>query len=98
MRKELRLKHFAVCERAEINDKYLSCIETAHSIPGLEVVLRLFTVLETNPEYILLYTVRQTYYSKNYTALLEKFKKPSSNCKRLCLKFMDLLSDDLQNL
>ena len=30
-RKELRLKQYEVCERAGINDKYLSCIETARS-------------------------------------------------------------------
>lgn len=40
-RKELRLKQYEVCERAGINDKYLSCIETARSIPSLEVFLRL---------------------------------------------------------
>lgn len=40
-RKELKLKQYEVCERAEINDKYLSCIETARSIPSLEVFLRL---------------------------------------------------------
>ena len=97
-RKELRLKQFEVCERAEINDKYLSCIETARSIPSLEVFLRLCTALETTPDRILLGTVRQTDYSKDDTALLEKFKNLSPNSKRLCLAFMDLLSDDFQNL
>ncbi len=43
-RKELRLKQYEVCERAKINDKYLSCIETARSIPSLrsfEIMYRL---------------------------------------------------------
>ena len=97
-RKELRLKQFEVCERAEINDKYLSCIETARSIPSLEVFLRLCTALETTRDRILLGTVRQTDYSRDDTALLEKFKALSPNSKRLCLAFMDLLSDDFQNL
>ena len=44
-RKELRLKQYEVCERAGINDKYLSCIETARSIPSLEVFLRLCEAL-----------------------------------------------------
>lgn len=33
-RKELGLKQTEVCERAGINDKYLSCIERATSICG----------------------------------------------------------------
>ena len=56
-RKELRLKQYEVCERAKINDKYLSCIETARSIPSLEVFLKLCTALETTPDHILLGTV-----------------------------------------
>ena len=72
-RKELKLKQYEVCERAEINDKYLSCIETARSIPSLEVFLRLCTALETTPDRILFGTVRQTDYTKDSTILLEKF-------------------------
>lgn len=97
-RKELKLKQFEVCERAEINYKYLSCIETARSIPSLEVFLKLCTALETTPDHILLGTVPQTDYSRDDAVLLEKFKKLSPNSKRLCLAFMDLLSDDFQNL
>ena len=73
-RKELRLKQYEVCERAKINDKYLSCIETARSIPSLEVFLKLCTALETTPDHILLGTVRQTDYSKDDAILLEKFQ------------------------
>ena len=97
-RKELKLKQYEVCERAEINDKYLSCIETARSIPSLEVFLRLCTALETTPDRILFGTVRQTDYTKDSTILLEKFQRLSPNNKRLCLAFMDLLSNDFQNM
>ena len=38
-RKELGLRQVQVCEKAGINDKYLSCIERATSIPSLEVVM-----------------------------------------------------------
>ena len=48
-RKELGLKQAEVCERAGINDKYLSCIERATSIPSLEVVMRLALALDTTP-------------------------------------------------
>ena len=46
-RKELGLKQIEVCERAGINDKYLSCIERATSLPSLEVVMRLALALDT---------------------------------------------------
>lgn len=40
-RKEPGLKQAEVCERAEINNQYLSCIERATSIPSPEVIMRL---------------------------------------------------------
>mgnify|MGYP004664790557 FL=1 len=96
-RKELRLRQSEVCEIAEINDKYLSCIETARSIPSLEVFLRICTALETTPDHILLGSVLQTGYSEDDTAVLEKFATLSPNNKRLALSFMDMLSDNFQN-
>ena len=46
-RKALGLKQVQVCERAGINDKYLSSIERAASIPSLEVLMKLAIALET---------------------------------------------------
>lgn len=57
-RKELGLKQAEVCERAEISDKYLSCIERATSIPSLEVVIRLALALDTTPDEFLTGSVR----------------------------------------
>ena len=57
-RKELGLRQADVCERAEINDKYLSCIERAKSIPSLDVVLKLAEALETTPDCFLVGSVR----------------------------------------
>jgi len=57
-RKELGLKQTQVCERAGINDKYLSCIERATSIPSLEVVMRLALALDTTPDTFLIGCVR----------------------------------------
>ena len=48
-RKELKLKQTEVCERAEINDKYLSCIETACSIPSLEALRLQYLTVEHQP-------------------------------------------------
>lgn len=97
-RKEMKLKQYEVCERAEINSKYLSCIETARSIPSLEVFLKLCTALETTPDHILLGSVCETDCPKEDTALLEKIQSLSPNHKRLCLAFMDLLADDFSDL
>ena len=49
-RKELGLRQVQVCEKAGINDKYLSCIERATSIPSLEVLMKLAIALETTPD------------------------------------------------
>ena len=57
-RKELGLKQTEVCERAGINDKYLSCIERASSIPSLEVVMRLALALDTTPDSFLTGSIR----------------------------------------
>lgn len=56
-RKELGLKQAEVYERAGINDKYLSCIERATSIPSLEVVMRLALALDTTPDTFLVGSV-----------------------------------------
>lgn len=92
-RKELKLKQYEVCERAEINAKYLSCIETARSIPSLEVFLRLCTALETTPDHILLGSVGQTELSQSDIVIMEKFHTLSPSNQSLCLAFMDMLSD-----
>ena len=58
-RKELKLKQYEVCERADINYKYLSNIETARSIPSLEVFIRLCQALETTPDHILMGNIQK---------------------------------------
>ena len=56
-RKALGLKQIQVCEKAGINDKYLSCIERATSIPSLEVLMKLAIALETTPDEFLIGSV-----------------------------------------
>jgi len=58
-RKELGLRQTQVCERAGINDKYLSCIERATSIPSLEVLMKLAIALDTTPDEFLVGAARQ---------------------------------------
>lgn len=92
-RKELHLKQVEVCERAGLNDKYLSCIETARSIPSLEVFLRICTALDTTPDRLLIGSVCQSELTEIDMALVNKFQTLSPENKRLCLAFMDMLSD-----
>lgn len=49
-RKALGLRQAEVCEQVGINDKYLSCIERATSIPSLEVIMKLANALKTTPD------------------------------------------------
>lgn len=57
-RKELGLRQVQVCERAGINNKYLSCIERAASIPSLEVIIKIALALDTTPDEFLIGSVR----------------------------------------
>ncbi len=91
-RKELHLKQAEVCERAEINNKYLSCIETAKSIPSLEVFLRLCEALETTPDHILVGASQQFNPTDMEDAMLAKLQKLSKSDQQLCLDFIEMLS------
>lgn len=57
-RKELGLRQIQVCERARINDKYLSCIECATSIPSLEDIIKLSLALDTTLDEFLIGSIR----------------------------------------
>ena len=87
-RNELGLKQFEVNERAGLSDKYLSHIETARTIPSIEVLMKICVVLDITPDYLLLGSV------KNDTdqQLVEKLKLIESETKKeLLSKFMDWL-------
>lgn len=53
-RRALGLRQYEVCERIGVNDKYLSNLETARSVPSIEVLLNLCEALDTTPDYLLL--------------------------------------------
>lgn len=55
-RHELGLKQTEICERCSMNEKYLSNIERAKSIPSIDVLLRICQALDTTPDAILLGT------------------------------------------
>lgn len=89
-RKELGLKQVQVCEYAGINDKYLSCIERATSIPSLEVIVKLAIVLETTPDEFLTGIIRHK--SDEWLDVAELMRNMSTKQLALARNFLIWLS------
>lgn len=89
-RKELGLRQVQVCERAGINDKYLSCIERATSIPSLEVVMKLALALDTTPDEFLTGSIR--YESDEWRDIAELMRSMSPEQLSLAKSFLTWLS------
>lgn len=90
-RKELGLRQVQVCERAGINDKYLSCIERATSIPSLEVVMKLALALDTTPDEFLVGSVR--YENENWRDVADLLRGMDEKQLRLSKSFLTWLLD-----
>ena len=90
-RKELGLRQVQVCERAGINDKYLSCIERATSIPSLEVIMKLALALDTTPDEFLTGSVR--YEDDQWRDVAELMRGMSPRQLELARSFLTWLSD-----
>lgn len=90
-RKELGLRQVEVCERAGINDKYLSCIERATSIPSLEVIMKLALALDTTPDEFLTGTVR--YESDEWRDVAELMRGMNTKQLALAKSFLNWLSN-----
>lgn len=90
-RKELGMKQVQVCEIAGINDKYLSCIERATSIPSLEVIMKLALALNTTPDEFLTGTVR--YESDAWRDIAELMRGMSDKQLTLAKSFLIWLAD-----
>jgi len=89
-RKELGLRQVQVCERAGINDKYLSCIERATSIPSLEVIMKLALALDTTPDEFLTGSIR--YESDEWRDVSELMRGMSNRQLTLAKSFLTWLS------
>lgn len=89
-RKELGLKQTEVCERAGINDKYLSCIERSTSIPSLEVVMKLALALDTTPDTFLIGSIR--YKSDKWRDVAEIMRGMNATQLDLAKNFLTWLS------
>lgn len=90
-RKELGLKQTEVCERAGINDKYLSCIERATSIPSLEVIMKLALALDTTPDTFLTGSIR--YENDEWRDVAELMRGMSAKKLNLAKSFLTWLSE-----
>ena len=90
-RKELGLKQVEVCDRAGINDKYLSAIERATSIPSLEVVMKLALALDTTPDTFLTGCIR--YESDEWRDVASLLQGMSPSQLTLAKSFLLWLSD-----
>ena len=90
-RKELGLRQVQVCERAGINDKYLSCIERATSIPSLEVVMKLALALDTTPDEFLTGSVR--YGSDEWRDVAELLRGMDADQLKLAKSLLNWLSE-----
>ena len=90
-RKELGLRQVEVCERAGINDKYLSCIERATSIPSLEVIMKLALSLDTTPDEFLTGTIR--YEEDKWRDVAELLRGMTSGQLKLAANFLSWLSE-----
>lgn len=91
-RKELGLRQVEVCERAGINDKYLSCIERATSIPSLEVIMKLALALDTTPDEFLTGSIR--YDSDQWRDVAELLRNMNPSQLRLAESFLTWLSKE----
>ncbi len=89
-RKELGLKQAQVCEMADINDKYLSSIERAVSIPSLEVIMRLSLALDTTPDEFLTGSIR--YYEEEWRNVAEGLRGMNQKQLHLAKNFIEWLS------
>lgn len=90
-RKELGLRQVQVCERAGINDKYLSCIERATSIPSLEVVMKLALALDTTPDEFLTGSIR--YENDEWRDVAELMRGMTRNQLSLARNFLTWLTE-----
>ena len=88
-RKELGLRQVQVCEMAGINDKYLSCIERATSIPSLEVVMRLALALDTTTDEFLTGSIR--YESDQWRDVAEMLRNMNPKKLDLAKSFLSWL-------
>lgn len=90
-RNQLGLKQFAVEERADIGDKYLSNIERGRTIPSTEVIMKLAVALDTTPDEFLVGSGRWP--GEEWKAVAEKLRPLDSRELNLVSSFIDWMTE-----
>lgn len=90
-RKELGLKQYQVNETADLSDKYLSNIETARSIPSIDVLMRICSALRSTPNDFLIGAVDTKAAEDKPAALSDKIKKLDDSKIEFLSNFIDWL-------
>lgn len=85
----LGLKQAEANEMAELSDKYLSHIENARTVPSIDVLMKICSVLDTTPNHILLGTIENPNNISENT--LQKIKLLSEKQQNLLSAFIDIL-------
>ncbi|HIZ55475.1 MAG TPA: helix-turn-helix domain-containing protein [Firmicutes bacterium] len=52
-RRQLKLTQAQLAEKTELTSKYISNIETSHSLPSIESLMQLCAALDVTPNYLL---------------------------------------------
>ena len=90
-RKELGLKQGVVNEMAGLSDKYLSNIETARSIPSIDVLMRICDVLNITPDYLLVGAIEINEESDLGRLMMSKFQSLDREQQQFLCDFADFL-------
>ena len=93
-RKALGLKQRHVNEMAELSDKYLSNIETARSIPSIDVLMRICSVLKTTPDELLIGAVTNRAEADLDPAICQKIAALDQKKKHFLYSFIDWLAEN----
>lgn len=93
-RKALGLKQCQVNEMAELSDKYLSNIETARSIPSIDVLMRICSALKTTPDELLTGAVTSRTDSELDQLICRKISALDPKKKSFLYGFIDWLAEN----
>ena len=96
-RKELNLKQRQVNELAELSDKYLSNIETARSIPSIDVLMRICNALDVTPDYLLVGAVKTIDNNCVDKLIVDKCRDLSTEQKMFVCKFIEWYSKECES-
>ena len=93
IRREKGLTQAQLAEKANLTNNYISNIETQHSIPSLETLVKICNALNITPNDLLMGTV-QTSNDYLWQESFEKFARCTPKERRLIDKFISALLDE----